>query len=315
MKTFLIILAIVSCLAVILAIVIGEIFFTVGMRRSDKVIRISKRVKTRKDEKPLIVHFDMKKEWAGEHGAQDRTIVSYDGLTLHALLVENPGHTDKFCIICHGYTGHAKEMGVYAERIFDRGFSILLPSARGHDNSEGKYIEFGWPERRDICGWINLINEKYDYPQIVLYGVSMGAAAVMMTVGEDIPENVRCAIEDCGYSSIREQFEHSLVNMLHMPKRLLIWIGSILIKVHTGINIWRDGYATKQLAKCKIPMLFMHGTDDRFVPFEMLDKCYDSHPGPKEKLAVEGAVHTSSCYTGGEMYWNKVIDFIEKYVK
>ncbi|MBR6350297.1 MAG: alpha/beta hydrolase [Lachnospiraceae bacterium] len=314
MKTFLIILAIVSVLAIIIAIILGEIFFTVGMRRSDKVVRISKRAKNTGDDKPLVEHWDMKKKWAFEHGAMEITQESFDGLKLRALLVENPGHSDKFCIICHGYTGHAAEMGFYAEKFYGKGFSILLPAARGHDISEGKYIEFGWPERKDICGWIDYINANYDSPQIVVYGVSMGAASVMMAVGEPLPENVKCAIEDCGYSSIIEQLKHSFKNMLKLPPNLLIWIGSISIRLYTGINIWRDGFATKQLAKCHIPMLFMHGTEDRFVPFEMLDKCYNAHPGPKEKLAIEGAVHASSAYTGGEIYWNKIFDFVNKYI-
>ena len=138
MKKFFTIFSIISGILVAFGIFAGERFFTMGMRRSNKITRISKKVKTGKNEKPLMVKFDMKKEWAGEHGAKDITSMSYDGLKLHALLVENPGHTDKFCIICHGYTGHAREMGFYAEKFYDRGFSCLLPSARGHDESEGK---------------------------------------------------------------------------------------------------------------------------------------------------------------------------------
>ena len=296
------------------AIAAGEVFLTVGMRRGTNITRVSKKNKTSTPDKPLVDRFDNRKEWVYEHIPKDVTKMSYDGLTLHSLLIENPGHTDKFVIICHGYTGHSDEMGFYAEKFYDRGYSCLLPSARGHDKSEGKYMTMGWPERKDICGWIYYLNRRYDNPEIILYGVSMGAAAVMMTAGEPLPSNVKCGIEDCGYSSIKEEFAYVLKNMLKIPVQPLLFCGCVVAFFHTGINFRKDGITTRQLEKSALPMLFIHGTEDKFVPPYMLDKCYAAHRGPKEFLMVEGARHASAAFTGGDKYWDKVFNFTEKYV-
>lgn len=316
-KTFIIPLSIIggsAALAAGAAVAAGEFFYNFALKKKKKRKPLGKIAKNQTPEQPLQQQGDKRLEWVDEIEAQDVTITSFDDLRLHAYLAENPGHTDKFVIICHGYTGHAREMGFYGEKFFQKGFSVLLPSARCHDESEGEFIDMGWYQRLDILDWIRMINGKYNDPQIVLMGISMGAAAVMMASGENLPSNVVCAIEDCGFSSIKEQFDHTLKNMIQIPSQPLMSCANFVTHHKTGIDINRDGYSTKALQKCRIPMLFIHGTADKFVPFWMLDKNYNAHPGPKQKYIVVGATHASSAWQGGQEYWDKVFAFVYSFV-
>ena len=297
------------------AIAAGEIFYNFALKKRKRKKGITAYAKNQTPDAPLVQRGDERMEWVDEVNAEDASVTSFDGLKLHGYLAVNEGHTDRFVILCHGYTGHAREMGFYGEKFFGHGFSALLPSARCHDSSEGEFIDMGWYQRFDILKWVDYLSERFNNPQIVLMGVSMGGAAVMMASGEKLPANVICAVEDCGFSSIKEQFDHCLKNMFQIPAHPLMECANFVTNFKTGIDINKDGYSTEQLKKCKIPMLFIHGTSDKFVPFWMLDKNYNAHPGPKQKYIVVGAGHASSAWQGGDEYWEKVFAFIDSFVQ
>lgn len=131
---------------------------------------------------------------------------SYDGLRLRAHIAENPQGQDRWAILCHGYTGQGSNMFGMGRKYYEEGFSVLMPDFRGHGESQGNYIGMGWHDRLDLVDWVGLIQKRRPGARIVLHGISMGAAAVMMAAGEKLPENVIAIIEDCGYSSLWEEF-------------------------------------------------------------------------------------------------------------
>ena len=133
--------------------------------------------------------------------SRDVSLISDDGLELHAYRVDG-SVPHRYAVLCHGYQNNATGMASYGKHLFDLGYTVLLPDARGHGESEGDYIGMGWPERRDVVRWCQQLIAEDPEAEIVLYGVSMGAATVMMASGEaDLPVQVRCVIEDCGYTS------------------------------------------------------------------------------------------------------------------
>ena len=156
------------------------------------------------------------REWLNAQPHEDWWLTSGDGLQLHALCVRAGGNAP-WAVLCHGYTGQASGMAEYARRFYDAGFSLLLPDARGHGQSEGRYIGMGWPERRDIAAWVQRVTAENGAPDIVLMGVSMGAATVMMTAGEPLPPNVRAIVEDCGYTTAWEEFRYQLKKTYGLP--------------------------------------------------------------------------------------------------
>ncbi|MDB7088526.1 alpha/beta hydrolase [Enterococcus mundtii] len=239
---------------------------------------------------------------------------SADGLKLSAIyLPATDSH--KTAIVAHGYMGNAETMANYAKMFHDLGYNVLVPDARGHGKSEGDYIGFGWHERKDYVKWIDQVLETNGQSEeIVLYGISMGAATVMMTSGEPLPTNVKAIIEDCGYSSVNEELAYQLNELFSLPPFPLIQVTSLMTKIRAGY-FFGEADAIKQLEKNQLPMLFIHGDADTFVPYEMLDKVYQATNGPKEKYIVPGAEHAKAYSIDPENYQKTVSSFLEKYVK
>lgn len=247
---------------------------------------------------------DNRKEWQQ---------TSADGLKLSAIyLPATDSH--KTAIVAHGYMGDAETMANYAKMFHDLGYNVLVPDARGHGKSEGDYIGFGWHERKDYVKWIDQVLETNGQSEeIVLYGISMGAATVMMTSGESLPTNVKAIIEDCGYSSVNEELAYQLNELFGLPPFPLIQVTSLMTKIRAGY-FFGEADVIKQLEKNKLPMLFIHGDADTFVPYEMLDKVYQATKGPKEKYVVPGAEHAKAYSVDPENYQKTVSNFLEKYV-
>ncbi len=248
--------------------------------------------------------------WYDNNG-ETVTLSRPDGVRA-GMLFSQEGH--KYALLFHGYTGRASDMAAWAKKFWDMGFSVLTPDALAHGNSDGRYIGMGWLDRPDALGWIDYIVQMDPEAQILLHGVSMGGAEVMMAAGEALPENVKCIIEDCGYSSVWDEFRLQLKNVFHMPAFPLLHTASLFSKLRAGYS-FGEASAVEQLKKASVPMLFIHGEEDTFVPFEMLDKVYEACASPeKEKLAVPMAGHGAAASTDPTLYWDTVTEFVGKYI-
>lgn len=259
---------------------------------------------------------DATKDWF-EKNRTDVYIDSNDGLKLHAYeFINNEDNAcGRFAVICHGFSSEAKHMKNSIKAFYERGYSVIAPDARAHGESEGKVRGMGWPERRDIIGWLNYINKTFPGNDIILYGVSMGASTVVMTSGEkDLPENVKAVIEDCGYSSVWDEFSLQMKNMFHLPTFPLLNICSATVRLRAGYG-FKEADAAGQLKNCSVPTLFIHGDADDFVPFEMLDILYEAAPCKKEKLVIKGAGHAMSSSADPELYWAAVDSFLDENIK
>lgn len=233
---------------------------------------------------------------------------------LHSYVVKAKEPSDKWLICVHGYTSEPKRMGSYALHYHDKGYNILLPALRGHNISEQNHITMGWLDRLDIVDWIKYIINIYGDVQIVLHGVSMGAATVMMTTGEDLPENVKCCVADCGYSSVWDEFKNEIKQTYHTPPLPVLIPSTIVSKVFHGFG-FKEASCVNQLKKSKTPTLFIHGEEDLFVPYRMLDLNYNAAACEKEKLSIPDAEHANSHLVHPELYWSNTFRFIDKYVK
>lgn len=250
--------------------------------------------------------------FAGRTDVEKVSVTSEDGLKLYAFAAENPDAPGRWVIMPHGYGSSHDMYTGHSENFFRLGFSILAPDMRGHGESEGDYIGMGWHDRRDMLLWIDLILKRHPDAQILLYGISMGGATVMMTSGEDLPPQVKAAVEDCGYTSVAEEFAHTLRAAFHvMPFPVLHYAG-LVTKIRAGYGFW-EASSVRQLKKKRIPMLFIHGSEDNLVPFRMLGEVYDAAPEPKERLVVQGAGHGNSSQIGHDLYWSTVEAFVKKY--
>lgn len=243
----------------------------------------------------------------------DISIKNRSGEKINALFFVNPDGGRKFVLFCHGYASSPKANSNIAMRYYNMGYSVLMPYQRGHMGSDHKYCTMGWYERLDVVDWLNFIDRAVPGCRIVLHGISMGGATVMMTVGEKLPKSVVCAIEDCGYTSVYDEYEAQTGNMLHLPPHPAVDIFRAAAKKFAGFDI-KEASAKRQVMKSETPMLFIHGEADSFVPFYMLKTVYSFANCEKDLLVVSGADHATSSMLYPDVYWGKVKEFIEKYV-
>ncbi|MFV0480062.1 MAG: alpha/beta hydrolase [Anaerorhabdus sp.] len=237
-------------------------------------------------------------------------IIENDSLALHAYDFNQ--NSDVYVIVVHGYTSEGSSMQLRSEHFYNLGYNVLTVDLRGHGLSDGDYIGMGWDDRFDIIAWIDYLVEKDSDTSIVLYGVSMGAATVLNTTGEELPTNVVAAIEDCGYTTTWDIFKYQLGSIFSLPAHPFMDAAKTVTLVRAGYDIGKG--PIDLIANSVTPTLFIHGDQDLFVPYEMLDILYTASNAPKEKLVISGAGHGQSDLVDPDTYWATVDAFISKYL-
>ncbi len=306
-----------ACAGVLAAAGIGEVayFYRRTMKRGNaKVERTIKMSGT--DWSQYAPMMEKRKAFMMAQAHEDVYQTSFDGLRLHATYfpaLEEYANKRKVAICFHGYTsqGMSDYIGL-SDYYLKRGYAMLLPDARAHGESEGEYIGFGCLDRKDALVWINwVIQELGEDVGIVLHGTSMGGATVLMASGLELPGQVKGIVSDCAFTSPKEVFTHVLHSMYHLPAFPAIPGADILNRRLAGYGM-DECNAKREVAKAKVPILFIHGTKDTFVPYHMCREIYDCCASPKKILEVEGAAHAESYYKDTESYERALDEFFEE---
>ena len=247
---------------------------------------------------------------------KDTFVYSSDNIRLHAYYVAAPTPTAKTAVIVHGYTDNAIRMMMIGY-LYNRnlGYNILLPDLRYSGLSEGEAFQMGWLDRKDVMQWMEVANQIYgDSTRMVVHGISMGAATTMMVSGEAQPDYVKCFVEDCGYTSVWDQFGKELKEQFGLPEFPLMYTANWLCDWTYGWS-FSEASALDQVKKCSLPMLFIHGEKDDYVPTWMVYDLYATKPEPKEIWTVPNADHATSYKLNKETYTEKVKQFTDKYIR
>ena len=247
---------------------------------------------------------------------KDTFIYAPDHARLHAYYVAAPSPTPKTAVIVHGYTDNAIRMMMIGY-LYNKnlGYNILLPDLRYSGLSDGDAFQMGWLDRKDVMLWMDVANQIYgDSTQMVVHGISMGGATTMMVSGEPQPDYVKCFVDDCGYTSVWEQFGKELKEQFGLPKFPLMYTASWLCNWTKGWN-FIEASSLKQVRKCSLPMLFIHGEKDDYVPTRMVYELYEAKPEPKELWTVPNADHATSYKLNKKEYTEQVKLFTDKYIR
>lgn len=299
------ILAVILLLAVLASGLAGYYMFNLGINaKSDKSV-VFENNRTYSSTLQRLNNFFQDEKY------KDRYIEN-EGLRLHAYDF-NQG-SDTYVINVHGYASEGLRTGVASKWFYDRGYNVLAVDCRAHGKSEGNYIGMGWLDRKDLVAWINDLVKENPKVKIILFGVSMGGAAIMNTTGEKLPDNVKLAIEDCGYTTSWDVFARQMNEIFGLPTFPVMNSANLITELKAGYSL-NEG-AINQVRKAKIPTLYIHGTADRFAPFEMLAKIFQASTAPnKEKLVIEGVGHNEGMFKQPHLYWQTIAQFINKHLK
>ena len=250
-------------------------------------------------------------DWLSASNVMQVRITSFDGLKLNAYNIQNH-NSNRYVILVHGIWSSKAFSFPRAYEFDQRGFNTLVIDQRASGDSEGEYYTYGQKESLDLLLWINYLVSKNPNVEIVLYGVSMGAATVMMATANDLPPNIKCIVEDCGFSSAEEEFDNFIKTeyKIAYSKPVLMMLENQL-KKKLGMN-FDDMSPKKALDNNEIPILIIHGEKDTFVPFEMSKKLYNHNKGYKKFYPVPEAEHTQAIKD--EKYFDNVVNFIQQFI-
>ncbi len=244
---------------------------------------------------------------------EDVCINSFDGLKLWGkLYIYAPGAPIE--IMMHGYRGSAqRDMCGGVQRAFALGRSALVIDQRGCGKSDGHVITFGIQERHDCLSWAQyLIRRLGPEIRIVLAGISMGASTVMMAGGMELPENVVGIVADCGYTSPREIIQ-KVIRDMKLPAGIAYPFVKLGARLYGHFDL-EEASCTEAMKKCRIPVFFVHGEADDFVPCQMSVANFDACAAPKKLLTVPGAGH-GLCYPTAKGAYIQALREIEKLYK
>ena len=249
---------------------------------------------------------------------QDLYIDSDDGTRLHALLLPAAENSGKTAVLVHGYTGNALGMMMIA-RIYSRqmGYNVLLPDLYAHGLSGGKAIRMGWKDRFDVLKWMEEAVRIFgEDTQLVVHGVSMGAATTMCVAGEvdsrpELLPHVKCFIEDCGYTSVWDEFSNEMRKRYSLPTFPLLHLSSLLCRIEYGWG-FKEASPLNQVRKNSLPMMFIHGEADDFVPTWMVYPLHDACSAPSELWTLPGVTHALAYLEDPLQYAEKVKEFISR---
>lgn len=236
------------------------------------------------------------------------SIISDDGLILRADTLRGSG-TGKTVIFFHGYKSEpACDFAAMYDFYKTLGCDLIYVHMRAHGKSDGTYIGFGALDRYDVVQWTNKAAELFPYNDIYLHGMSMGAASILQSADLDLNKNVRGIIADCGYSDLDTVFRNLVGQLYHLP--------AMFVDVFEYVNLLKAGYGFREASSVRsvsvteIPLLYICGDCDRYVPKDMALEIFNACKSEKKLLLVPGAGHAASYMCAKDEYEALVREFI-----
>ena len=256
-------------------------------------------------------------KWVEDNGYEKHYIMSDRGEGLVGYLMRPEKPSNIYVFGAHGYRSYGKkEFCGFAQYYLSRGINIFFPDHVASGESEGTHCTFGYYEREDCMKWLRYMTDHFGEDiKIILHGVSMGSATVCMMSGRNnLPENVKFTVADCGFTTAEELFSFKM-DALKIPDIGLMKGVNLANKINHGFE-FGDIKPVESVQNARVPMLFVHGKEDNLVPSYMAQVLYDNCSTPKKDiLIVEGADHAQAHVHGKEEYEKKIDEFIEKYIK
>ena len=236
------------------------------------------------------------------------TVKGFEDYELHVQFLENPEPTTKYMIISHGYTDNRIGTLKYAKMYLDFGFNCIIYDLRGHGENAKTITTYGIREAQDLKCIIDDTRTRYqDVTVLGLHGESLGAATTITSLKYK-PE-VDFAVADCGFSDI----ENVLLNLYknqHVPGGLY-GLADKMCKLRYHVSL-SDACPIDSLDDNTVPVLFIHGADDTFIPPKNSEDMAARTKGYSEIHMIQKAEHALSIITDPEQYRVYVKGFLDK---
>jgi len=236
---------------------------------------------------------------------------SSDGILLKGWYVPAGANPHGTIIYCHGHDRTRVEMLPMEVFGHSLGYNGLLFDFRHAGRSGGKMCTLGYQERLDVIAAVHdaLVREKAARP-VVLWGVSMGAAAALMAASQS--PDVAAVISDSSFLSFRHVIDHYAHLFFHLPvfpivDEVVYW------------SAWRGGFTPSDFDLRKAverinprPILFIAVKGDKRIPATTASELYAYSTSPQKALVVlPGHRHGEGFTSGNAEYEQAVTRFLQ----
>lgn len=234
---------------------------------------------------------------------------SFDGLRLAASYYNN-NNSDTTILLFHGYRSDGRfDFACAVKYYIEMGLNILVVDQRANGESEGRLITFGIKERRDAVAWTEFINREYAPKSIFLSGVSMGATTVMMAANLELPDNVKGIIADCGFTAAPDIIKKVALQAFKINAAPILPVLNLMCKIFGRFSLY-ETTTIKSLSESDIPIFFIHGKKDGFVPCKMTEQSHQAARAEKHICLVEDADHGISFLVDTENIQKQITQFV-----
>lgn len=238
-------------------------------------------------------------------------IASHDGLRLHGVVVKAEQPSPKWVILVHGYTTSLPASIPFMDMFREEGFNVLLVDQRRHGKSEGKYTTYGYHEKHDVAAWVRYIKDAYGENCVVgLHGVSLGGGTVLEYLS--LPEaDAKFVIADCPYSDLTRLMHHQLQRLNHLPAALFLPLVNARMRKRAGFTLDQVS-PVRSVQSSKIPVMFIHGAKDNYIPPSMSEELFAAKTGAKRLLLIQDATHGFALDADPALYKRSVQEFVRE---
>lgn len=254
---------------------------------------------------------NVRKKWERTSANVSCYVRGYGETPIYCKIYTQEKACKNWVIVVHGYGGDGSTLAYASKKFYDKGYNVVVPDLRGHGKSGGRYIGMGQIDSIDIINIIHLIIKGNSNAEIILYGVSMGAASVLMAASEKLPSNVKAAISDCSFDSANKIIGYDLMHNFKVPSFPIVSILDIICYKKAKYDL-RLASPIDRAGYINIPTLFIHGDSDNLVPTKMVYRLYKKAKCPKALMIIKNAGHGVSALVDGKKYWHGVFTFIER---
>lgn len=255
------------------------------------------------------------KAWNETVKKEKLTLEADDGRILVAQKIVIDKKNDNWVVILHGQNGSVEDIYDIGLRYASEGYNIFMPDLRAHGESEGSYYGMGWLDRLDVINWIDVILKDNPSANIILHGVDLGADTALMLSGEPLKESIKCIIAEGAYTSawdaVKIEYKTRHADWPTFPMMHML---NPVAKVWGGYSL-TEADAVKQVAKTDVPILLIRGQNDTFITEDMTKELDEAIASEHEVLTVATGTHEDCRFAEPDTYYNKVFEFVERYVK
>src|SRR5215216_4059054 len=243
-------------------------------------------------------------------GFEDIGISSFDGTRLYGWWIESAVDAPTI-VVLHGVKKNRTDV-LRASLVLRRaGFNVLVFDGRGHGNSEGRYVTYGFYERRDVevaIEWL-VAEKKIDRNYVGIAGESMGAAIALQVAAHN--PWIRAVWADSPFASLRRVAEEFVRRVTRLPGAVLnpvLWT-TLQVANYRGKFDVKTVDPLALAAQIKCPVFLVHGTADQLISTAHSENIYEALGGKKEIWFVEGARHARSVRYAKREYSERLTRF------